>query len=74
MQLCLGQAWGIFLKKCSQSVEEAERQDADQEAARGQVAQLELSVKAESGHHLGMRSGAHLEPSPQKRGHGSDDY
>ena len=61
----------------AQSVEEAERQDADQETARGQAARLELSVwrdrQAEGGHHLGMRSGAHLEPSAQERGHDSVD-
>ena len=61
----------------AQSIEEAEREDADQEAARGQAAQLERSVprdrQAEGGHHLGMRSGAHLESSAHKRGHDSDD-
>ena len=61
----------------TQSIEEAERQDVDQEAARGQGARLGLSVsrdrQAEGRHHLWMRNGAHLEPSAHKRGYGSDD-
>ena len=59
------------------SIEDTEGQDADSETARGQAAPLELSVsrgrQAEGRHHLRMRSGVHLEPSPHKRGHDSDD-
>ena len=61
----------------AQSIEEAEGQDADQEAARGQATQLELPVsrnrQADGRHNFGVRSGAHLEPSARQQGHDSGD-
>ena len=55
----------------AQSVEEAEGQDADQEAVRGQATRLKLPVsrnrQTEGRHNLGVRSGAHLEPSAHQQ-------